>query len=357
MNILDYMGAYDYEQVVFCRDAGVGLRAIIAIHDTTLGPALGGIRMWPYATEEEALTDVLRLARAMTYKSAAAGLHLGGGKAVIMGDPQRDRNEALFLSFGRFVESLGGRYITTEDVGVTVRDLEWVSQETSHVTGLPIEAGSSGDPSPATAFGVYNGIRACCQEVYGTDSLKGLRIALQGVGKVGYHLAQHLREAGAMLTVADINEAAARRVKEELGIPVVPARDIYDVDCDIFSPCALGGVIHDETIPRLKAKIVAGAANNQLLEGRHGDELARRGILYAPDYVINGGGVINLALELTPAGYDEELAHSRLEGIYDTIQRVIARAKKEAISTARAADLQAEERIAAARRIKRLYLE
>ena len=354
MNIMDYMERYDYEQLVICTDKGVGLRAIIAIHDTTLGPALGGVRMWPYESEEAAITDALRLARGMTYKAAVAGLNLGGGKAVVIGDPAKDKSEALFWALGRFVESLNGRYIATEDVGITVEDVELIATQTSHVTGLSPYLGSSGDPSPATAVGVHRGIRACAQEVYGSESLNGKRIAIQGVGKVGYRLAKHLQAEEAVLVVTDMNERLAARVKEEFGATVVAPPEIYDVECDIFSPCALGAIINDDTIPRLKCKIVAGAANNQLAEERHGDELHQRGILYAPDYVINGGGLINLSFELTR--YDAEAAMERVAAIHDTIAQVIAVAKAQGISTAKAADKLADDRIAAARRVKNMYL-
>ncbi|CAM3425782.1 Leucine dehydrogenase [Hydrogenibacillus schlegelii] len=304
MKVLEQMQKDDYEQVVFVQDRGSGLRAIIAIHDTTLGPALGGVRMWPYASEEEALRDVLRLARGMTFKSAAAGLDVGGGKAVILGDPKRDKSEALFRAFGRAVHALGGRYITAEDVGTTVEDLEHVFKETPYVTGISSAFGSSGNPAPVTAFGVFQGMRAAAEAVFGSDDLRGRTVALQGAGQVAYHLARHLAEAGARLIVTDLDPEKAGRIAREFGAETVPPDAIYDVEADIFSPNALGGVLNDETIPRLRVRLVAGAANNQLESPHHARALKARGILYAPDFIINAGGVINVADELS--GYDRE---------------------------------------------------
>lgn len=355
MKIMEYMKEYDHEQLVFCCDTNVGLNAIIAIHDTTLGPALGGARMWPYPSEEEAILDALRLSRAMTYKSAAAGLNLGGGKVVIIGDPARDKSPGLFRSLGRFIESLNGRYIATEDVGTSIDDMKHIRSETSHVTGLPLAWGSSGDPSPLTGFGVYQGMKACAREIYGSDSLRDHAVAIQGLGKVGSHLAGYLHGDGANIIATDLNQEAARRAEEELGVTLVKADEIYDVECDIFSPCALGGVLNDQTIPRLKCRIVAGGANNQLEADKHGDRLQQRGILYAPDYIINAGGVINLSLELT--GYNPELARAQVAEIYHTMERVIARARSEQISTARVADRLALDRIEATKRVRRIYLK
>lgn len=355
MDILNHMARFGHEQLVFCSDPASGLRAIIAIHDTTLGPALGGTRMWAYPSEEAATIDVLRLSRAMTYKAAAAGLHLGGGKAVIIGDPAKDKTEALFRSFGRFVQSVGGRYITTEDVGTTVRDMEWISTETEHVVGVPVSQGGSGDPSPSTGFGVYQAMRACAQEVFGSDSLQGKTVALQGFGKVASYLAGHLRDAGAKLVACDVSPQAAARAETEFGACVVPPERIFDVECDIFAPCALGGVLNDSTIPRLKAPIVCGGANNQLLEDHHADALKARGILYAPDYVANAGGLINLSFE--PTGYDEDAAQEKVAQIRETLERIIAIAKAEGITTARAADRLVEQRLAAVRGIRHLTVE
>lgn len=352
MKILEYMERYEHEQLVYCCDPGAGLKAIIAIHDTTLGPALGGTRMWPYATEEEATLDVLRLARAMTYKAAAAGLSLGGGKAVVIGDPRRDKTEALFRSLGRYIRSLGGRYITTEDVGTTVADMELVSEETAHVMGLPLSQGGSGDPSPLTALGVLQAMKACAKEVFGADSLRRKIVALQGAGKVGYHLSRYLHNEGAKIVAADINPEATQRLREEVGATIVPPEQIYEIPCDIFSPCALGGVLDSQTIPRLKARIICGGANNQLLAETHGSELAGRGILYAPDYIANAGGIINLSFELP--GYNPEAAREKVLQIYQTMQKVIALAKAKGITTAQAADFLAEERLKSLRKIRNL---
>ena len=354
MNILDYMETHGHEQLCMFTDKGAGLRGFIAIHDTTLGPSLGGVRIWPYRNEEEAITDVLRLSRAMTYKSAAAGLNLGGGKAVIIASNQ-DKTEAMMRAFGQFVESQGGRYITTEDVGATTQDMQWIAQETSHVTGLPVSQGGSGDPSEMTAYGVYQGMKACAMNMWGTDSLEERVIAIQGFGKVASYLVHHLLEEEARVVVTDISRAAVERGKEHglqmLGNPA----DIYDVDCDIFAPCALGGVLNDDTIPRLKCRVVAGSANNQLLEDRHGAMLRDRSILYAPDYILNAGGVINISLELGQP-YDQETATEKTAQIYDTMDRVIYVAQAEGITTAQSADRLAEERIAAMRKLKGIYL-
>ncbi len=354
MKILNYMREYDYEELVFCCDTSVGLNAIIAIHDTTLGPALGGARMWPYQSEEAAVLDVLRLARAMTYKSAAAGVNLGGGKAVIIGDPARDKSAGLFRSLGRFIESLNGRYITTEDVGTSEQDMQHISAETSHVTGLPLSWGSSGDPSLLTGFGVYQGMKACAREVFGSDSLRQRTVAIQGLGKVGSYLARHLHDEGVNIVATDIKKEAAQRAKETFGATLVNPDEIYDVECDIFAPCALGAILNRQTIPRLKCQIVAGAANNQLKEDKDGDLLQKRGVLYGPDYILNAAGIINISLEFTR--YDAERAKAQVAGIYHTMERVIALSKSDKISTARAADKLARDRIEEARRGRKIYL-
>ncbi|GAB6931865.1 Leu/Phe/Val dehydrogenase [Calditerricola satsumensis] len=344
MNIFEYLQKYDYEQLIFCHDAASGLKAIICIHDTTLGPALGGCRMWTYASEEDAIVDALRLARGMTYKAAAAGLNLGGGKTVIIGDPKKDKNEAMFRALGRYIQSLGGRYITAEDVGTTVADMDIIHQETDYVTGVSPEFGSSGNPSPVTAYGVYVGMKAAAKVAFGSDSLAGKTVAVQGVGSVGYHLCKHLHEEGAKLIVTDINPENVKRAVEEFGAQAVGADEIYAVDCDIFSPCALGGILNDETLPKLKAKVIAGSANNQLKEERHGDRIHEMGIVYAPDYVINAGGLINVADELE--GYNRERALKKVESIYDNLMKVFEIAKRDNIPTYKAADRMAEERIA-----------
>ena len=344
----------DYEQLLLCVDRGAGLRAFIAVHDTTLGPALGGCRVWPHASEEAALTDVLRLARAMTYKSAAAGLNLGGGKALIWTDPRHEKSEAAMRSFGRCVESLGGRYITTEDVGTTTEDMVAVRQETRHVTGLPVALSGSGDPSRATGWGVYQGMKACAKEVFGTDSLADVSVAMQGYGKVASYLAVHLKAEKARVTVTDVKPEALRRAAEQ-GFTVLEEPDaIYDVPCQIFSPCALGGSLSSATVPRLQCRVVAGAANNQLLTPEDGEALHRRGILYAPDYLINAGGVINLSFEIGMA-YREEAAMERVRGLRAAMERVIAISKEEGIATALAADRLVEERLRGVQRMKPTY--
>ncbi|MDA8210763.1 MAG: Glu/Leu/Phe/Val dehydrogenase [Clostridia bacterium] len=343
LEIFEHMEKYRFEQLVLCHDQTSGLRAIIAIHNTSLGPALGGTRMWTYKTEDEAILDALRLARGMTYKSAAAGLNLGGGKAVIMGDPRKDKSEQLFRAFGRYVESLGGRYITAEDVGTSVQDMEFINMETKHVTGVSADFKSSGDPSPATAFGVWQGMKAAAREVYGDSSLTGKTIAVQGLGHVGGYLLKHLAEEGAKLIVTDIFADRVKTVVDELGATAVDPKDIYGVECDIFAPCALGAVVNDETLPRFKCKIIAGAANNVLQEERHGDLLEQKGILYTPDFVINAGGIINIADELQ--GYNRERAFQRVAGIYENVQKVFTIAKRDKIPTYKAAEVMAEERL------------
>ncbi|MFQ6102904.1 MAG: Glu/Leu/Phe/Val dehydrogenase dimerization domain-containing protein [Candidatus Glassbacteria bacterium] len=354
MVCFERMSELEHEQVVFCHNKVANLKAIIAIHNTILGPALGGTRMWPFKSEEEALIDVLRLSRGMTYKAALAGLNLGGGKAVIIGNPKKDKTENLFRAFGRFVESLGGRYITAEDVGTTVQDMEYVFMETKHVTGVAMTRGGSGDPSPFTASGVYHGIRACVKEKMKRDDLEGLRVAVQGVGHVGYHLVKNLTEAGAKCIVTDIDKDKIERVVDEFKTENVEPDEIYGVDAEIFAPCALGAVINDKTIPMLKCQIVAGGANNQLAEERHGDVLHERGILYAPDYVINAGGLINVSIELE--GYVRERALKKTEQLYDSLLKIFELKKRKKIPTYKAADLLAEERIATAGIIHSSYL-
>lgn len=286
--IFDKMVEFDYEQLVFCHDETSGLKAIICIHDTTLGPALGGCRMWNYETEEEAIEDVLRLARGMTYKNAAAGLNLGGGKTVVIGDAKKDKSEAFFRALGRYVNSLNGRYITAEDVGTTVADMDLIYQETPYVCGMSESYGTGGNPSPMTAFGVYMAMKRTAKEAFDDDSLEGRTIAVQGVGNVSYSLCRHLHEEGAKLVVTDISQEAIDRAVNDFGAKAVGIEEIYDVEADIFAPCALGGVLNDETIPALKVKAVCGSANNQLLEeDKHGELLQQRGIVYAPDYVVN----------------------------------------------------------------------
>ncbi|SIQ31860.1 branched-chain amino acid dehydrogenase [Peribacillus simplex] len=355
MEIFKYLEKYDYEQLLFCQDKQSGLKAIIAIHDTTLGPALGGTRMWTYASEEDAIEDALRLSRGMTYKNAAAGLNLGGGKTVIIGDPRKDKNEEMFRAFGRYIQGLNGRYITAEDVGTTVEDMDLIHEETDFVTGISPAFGSSGNPSPVTAYGVYRGMKAAAKEAFGTDSLEGKVVAVQGVGNVSYNLCRHLHEEGAKLIVTDINKESVARAVESFGATAVDPDEIYGVDCDIYAPCALGAVINDHTINQIKAKVIAGAANNQLKEPVHGDQIHEKGIIYAPDYVINAGGVINVADELL--GYNRERALKKVETVYDTIERVIEIAKRDQIPTYKAADRMAEERIARMRNSRSQFLQ
>ncbi|MEH7013486.1 branched-chain amino acid dehydrogenase [Neobacillus niacini] len=354
MEIFKYLEQYDYEQVVFCQDKQSGLKAIIAIHDTTLGPALGGTRMWTYESEEAAIIDALRLAKGMTYKNAAAGLNLGGGKTVIIGDPRKDKSEELFRAFGRYIQGLNGRYITAEDVGTTVADMDLIHEETDYVTGISPAFGSSGNPSPVTAYGVYVGMKAAAKEAFGSDSLEGKVVAIQGVGNVAYTLCQYLHEEGAQLIVTDINKEAVQRAVDDFGARAVDPNEIYGVECDIYAPCALGATINDDTIPQLKAKVIAGSANNQLKDTRHGDTIHEMGIVYAPDYVINAGGVINVADELY--GYNHERAMKKVDQIYASIQKVIEISKRDGIPTYVAADRMAEERIEKMRNSRSQFL-
>ena len=355
MKWFDYMERYDFEQLLLCQDKNSGLKAIIAIHDTTLGPALGGVRMWTYESEDEAILDALRLARGMTYKAAAAGLNLGGGKTVIIGDPRKDKSEAMFRAFGRFIQGLNGRYITAEDVGTTEEDMDIIHQETRYVTGVSPAFGSSGNPSPVTAYGVYRGMKAAAKVAFGSDSLKGKTVAVQGVGSVAYNLCKHLHEEGARLIVTDIVQENVERAVRDFGAESVEPDKIYDVECDIFSPCALGAIINDETIPRLKCRVVAGSANNQLKEERHGDRLHEMGITYVPDYVINAGGVINVADELL--GYNRDRAMKKVETIYDNVLRVFEIAERDGIPSYQAADRMAEERIESLARSRSTFLQ
>lgn len=355
MNIFERMQKDGHEQLVFCYDRVTGLKAIIAIHDTTLGPALGGCRMWNYSDEDDAVEDALRLSRGMTYKSAVSGQNHGGGKAVIWGDPETEKSEELFRAFGRFVETLKGRFCTGTDVGTEKEDFVWSSAETKHLVALPEEYGGSGDSSIITAFGVWRGMKAAAKVAFGTDELRGRRIAVQGVGKVGFHLIGHLVGEGAFVSACDINPAHVDRLQQAFpSINIVPPEAIFDVACDIFSPNALGGVLNDDTLPRLKCKVIAGAANNQLKEPRHGDWLHEHGILYAPDFVINAGGLIQVADELL--GYNKERAFRKAAGIYDLLLRVFAISKEEGIPTHRAANLLAERRIAKLGGIARMYV-
>lgn len=361
MDIFEKMGKRDHEEVVFCNDKRSGLKAIVAIHNTVLGPALGGCRMYPYKSVDDALKDVLRLSRGMTYKAAVAGLNLGGGKAVIIGDPKEHRGdkmkrEMLFRSFGRFVHGLGGRYITAEDVGTNVSAMENVRMETRFVTGIPRALGGSGDPSPVTAFGTYRGIKACAEKVFGSSSLEGRSVVVQGLGNVGYHLVRHLYDEGAKVFVNDIDKERIEKALEDFkGVEFVDTEKLYAFDAEIYAPCALGATINDDTIGQFKFKIIAGAANNQLSEEeRHGQMLRDKGIIYAPDYVINSGGLINVYVELE--GYNQERALNQAKGIYDVVKHVLDVADKDNIPTYLAANKIAEARVTEIGRIKQSYV-
>ncbi|MEQ1857481.1 MAG: Glu/Leu/Phe/Val dehydrogenase [Longimicrobiales bacterium] len=350
-DVFEVMAEGSHEQLVVWSEPSLGYRGIIAIHDTTMGPALGGTRFWNYASDREAVVDALRLARGMTYKAAITGLNLGGGKSVIWGDNRTKDREMIFRAHGRAIESLGGRYITAEDVGTSPEDMEFVAMETQHVAGL---VGGSGDPSPVTAFGVYRGIKACAAVEYGSDSLANRHVAVQGLGHVGYYLCEHLAQEGARLSVTDIDAERVRRVVDTFGAAAVDPDAIHGVSADVFAPCALGAVINDDTIDRLDVDIVAGAANNQLESGSvHGQGLHERGILYAPDYVINAGGLINVYGELQ--GWSLDRAKRKAGDIYNTLLRIFDLAKSERIPTETAANRVAEERLREARHLQRTY--
>ncbi|MCO6501110.1 MAG: Glu/Leu/Phe/Val dehydrogenase [Vicingus serpentipes] len=339
-NVLSQMVKMDHEQVLFCNDRATGLRAIIAVHNTNCGPALGGTRMWNYTSETEALTDVLRLSRGMTYKNAISGLNLGGGKAVIIGNSREDKSEGLFRRFGQFVDSLNGKYITAEDVGISPEDMVAVNKETKYVAGLP---GKSGDPSPVTAYGVYIGMKACAKAQFGSDSLSGKKVAVQGVGHVGEYLIKHLTDEGAKVFISDIHEPTLNNVAQKYGAEIVGLDEIYDIDMDIYAPCALGATINDDTLSRLKCSIIAGAANNQLKDEQiHGKTVMDKGIIYAPDFMLNAGGVINCFAEVD--GHSAEWAMKKAADIYDTTTLIINRSKTENIPTYAIANKMAEER-------------
>ena len=351
MDIFKSIQAFGHEQLLISHDPSCGYLGIIAIHDTTLGPALGGTRFWQYASTDEALTDALRLARGMTYKAAVAGINLGGGKSVIVGNNKRADREAIFRAHGRFIETLNGRYITAEDIGTSPADMEYIKLETDHVAGL---LGLSGDPSPVTAYGVYVGMKAAAKVRWGSDALSGKTVAVQGAGKVAYYLCQHLHKEGVKLIVTDIDQEKVRRVVGEMGATAIAPDAIYDQAADVYAPCALGATVNDDTLPRLKVEIIAGAANNQLAEDRHGDQLERRGILYAPDYVINGGGVINVYGELHR--WPAERSQKKAGEIYETLLRIFEIARREKIPTYKAADRLAEQRIGAVAGLDRMWM-
>ena len=345
---LDTMG---HEQVVFFHHKETGLKAIVAIHNTVLGPALGGSRMWNYATEEEALNDVLRLSRGMTYKAAVSGLNLGGGKSVIIGEPLKDKTqeEAFFRAFGRFIESLNGRYITAEDVNTSVQLMDYIHMETDHVVGVHPVHGGGGDPSPFTAYGTIQGIKASLNKKYGHTDLSKCSYAVQGAGHVGIHVIKTLTEAGAKVFVTDINEDRVQSCVD-MGAEAVKGDDIYKVDADVYVPCALGATVNEKTIPQFKFDIIAGAANNQLADDAAGEELHRKGIVYAPDYAINAGGLMNVYVELQ--GYDQERAYRMVSGVYDIIENIYKIADRDGIPSNKAADRMAEERIEAYGKVK-----
>ena len=349
--VISKMLQMEHEQVVFCQDKASGLKAIIAIHNTTLGPALGGTRMWNYSNEVEALNDVLRLSRGMTFKASISGLNLGGGKAVIIGDSYTQKSEALFRRFGKFVESLSGKYITAEDVGINPKDMEYVNMETNHVSGLPKSLGGSGDPSPVTAYGVYMGMKAAAKKQFGNDSLEGKKIAVQGVGHVGETLVKHISKEGAIVSISDINLERMNSVAKEYGATIVEGDGIYDVDMDIYAPCALGATINDATIERLKCSVVAGAANNQLEDERaHGRKLMDKGVVYAPDFLINAGGLINVYREVE--GISEARAMELTENIYHTTEDIFRWSEEKGITPQVAAMQIANARIESIAKLK-----
>lgn len=330
----------NHEQVVFCADKESGLRAIIAVHDTNLGPAVGGCRMWDYASDDDAVVDALRLSKGMTYKNAVARLPFGGGKSVIIGNAKEIKSEQLFRAFGRQLERLGGSYYSAEDVNINCADVALMNKETNYVLGLE---GKSGNPSPFTAYGTFLGVKAALQHQRGHQDLTGIKVAVQGLGAVAYGLCKYLHEAGATLFVTDINQVAIDRVVNDFTATAVSIDEIYDLDVDVYAPCALGATINDETIPRIKATIIAGCANNQLAEPRHGEIIREKGILYAPDYVINAGGIINVYYETAPEGYSEAASNKHVEGIYNTLTEIFARSEKEQKSTHIIADELAQE--------------
>lgn len=342
----------NHEQVVFCNDKDTGLKAIIGIHNTVLGPALGGTRMWNYTSEWEALNDVLRLSRGMTYKSAISGLDLGGGKAVIIGDSKKDKTPEMLIAFAKYVDSLSGRYITAEDVGTTTTDMDLIHTVTKNVTGISESLGGSGNPSPVTAYGVFMGLKAATNFQFGSDNLTGKKVLVQGIGNVGETLVKHLTEAGALVQIIDISEERMEEVSKKYNAQIFSGSDIYTADVDIYAPCALGATINDETIEKIKAKVIAGAANNQLaVEAIHGKRLQERGIVYAPDFLINAGGIINVFGEI--AKYDAAEALRRTENIYNTTLEILNFAKEQGITTNQAAMRKAEQRIEAKKNEKK----
>ena len=353
-SIFSQLEALGHKKIVFCSDPDTGLRAIIAIHDTTLGPALGGTRMWAYKSEADALSDVLRLSKAMTYKASINGLNLGGGKAIIIGDSHRDKNEALLRKFGRFIKNQNGEFITAEDVGTNPKDMEYIRMETQYVTGMPESVGGSGDPAPVAAQGVFMGMKAAVKELYGNDSLAGKSVIVQGIGHVGENLVKILRDEKAKVYVSDINEDLLRQVAKKYGAEAIAHNNIFDIDADIYSPCAMGATVNTQTINKLNCAIIAGSANNQLEDEQvHGQMLREKGILFAPDYVINAGGLINCYSELM--GFTKKRTMQLTENIYEATRNVLKLSKAENISSIEAANKIAEKRIADIKKVKSSY--
>ncbi|MCB0700610.1 MAG: Glu/Leu/Phe/Val dehydrogenase [Chitinophagaceae bacterium] len=345
-SVFDQIQQMGHEQVVFCHDPATGLNAIIAIHNTTLGPALGGTRLWNYASHAEGITDALRLSRGMTYKAAITGLNLGGGKAVIMGDASKIKSEGLWRRYGKFVNSLNGKYITAEDVNTSAKDMEYIAMETDFVTGVPEYMGGSGDPSPFTAYGVFVGMKASAKKAYGNDDLSGKKVLVQGVGHVGQYLVGHLVEAGAEVYIADINEAKLKETTDKFHtVKVINNNDIFNMEMDIYAPCALGATVNDDSISKMKCAIIAGAANNQLAdENVHGPAVKAKGIIYAPDFLINAGGLINVSAELD--GYNRERVMGQVEQIYDRTLEIFQLCDDEQMHSQAAAMKIADKRLA-----------
>lgn len=352
-HIFDYMSNYGYEKVLLFQNEDVGLRAVLAIHSTVLGPAAGGTRMWTYASDLDAIEDAMRLARGMTYKYAAAGVNLGGGKVVIIGDPKTQKSEMLFRALGRFINNLRGEYLTGEDVGTTLQDMDYIRMETPYVITLSQESGGAGPIGGATAFGVLQAMKACALETWGSPDLQGRKIVVQGLGAVGYPMVEYLVREGASVTIADIDAARVAQVEKDFGVKTMDARDVFSADADIFCPCALGGVVNDDTLDQFRVKIICGSANNQLRAEKHGDELARRGILYAPDYIANAGGTV-FDTDRLWGGVNPQRGMNKVAKIFERMQQVIEMSKTQNIPTYRAADRIAEERIAQARAIKKI---
>lgn len=350
--IFEYLRRYQFKKVVLCHNAELGLQAVIAIHSTDLGPATGGLRMWTYDTEEAAIMDALRLARGMTYKYAAAGVNLGGGKAVIIGNPKTQKTEGLMRAMGRFIESLGGEYQTGEDVGTTLDDMELLFGETNHVVTLPEYCGGAGNIGPATAYGVQQAMKACAQKVWGSESLQGRTVAVQGLGAVGWPAVEGLIKEGVTVLASDIDRDKLERAAREFGVTAVDPEAIYEQACDIFAPYALGAVVNDQTLPQFRCSIICGSANNQLAEERHGDLLQQKGILYAPDYIANAGGTIFDTDRLQKGGFNRERAWRNVARIKERMTELIAICEREAITTWQAADRFAEQRLDMARSLR-----